>query len=86
MVQGLLNFIYVFLRTISDIYSWLNRPFITYDNVPLGFMVLDKLGVDITWIYNTTPLMLIGGSLVTTLTIFLLIKFVGMILDAIPVL
>lgn len=85
MVDVLITFVFKFLQGISNVFGWLTSPFITYDNLPLGFMILDRLGVNISWMYTLTPLELVTGSLVTFLGTILLIKFVGLILDAIPI-
>lgn len=85
MVDSLLDFVFNVLKSMGSVFEWLNSPFLTYDNMPLGFLILERLGVDIQWMYTLTPLQLIGASLVTFLTTILIIKFVGMILDAIPI-
>lgn len=85
MVDTLLDFLFGIFKVAGNLYYWLTSPFITRQNIGLGWLVLERLGVDITWIYNTTPLTWITGGVVTFLSTILLIKFVGMILDAIPI-
>jgi hypothetical protein len=79
------NVIVAILQALSRLSDWIMTPIYDMDNVPLGWLVLEKLGVNIGWIYNLSPFEIITGSLVAVLTIVLVVKIVKLVWDAIPI-
>jgi len=59
------------------IFEWLTKPIISgYEEIPLIFMLLDRIGVDISWIYNLSPLGIFVDSMIAVLTFFLIMRLI----------